>query len=558
MHSPISFRENLRRTLLLYGMIPLLSAALLLFTVLGAILIRNVINGSREDCSAAVALLTETARTMEQKLDELFVTPPPDVADRSGFAAFSADIYRFINRTDASPLFLLTDEEDNPLFITRKSLSTPERLLVYWRALRPLRQTGRVSRMVRMVDGDGTVLTGWLIGRTLPGGRHAVFLISSGRLHAMLSGLASPIVLTDRMDHVVLDATEALTGSFGKLRTALPLTDRFVTISSETYFSACYDGEKLPCRLFAIRPCGSLLHTLLFSLAVVLGIFICMMITLYFATDIIARKKTATVDQIATFCAEVQAGEIDKRLCIPGEDELAVIGSACNDMLDSLRDLMNRSVALSQEKNISRIKQLETEFNPHFLFNTLENIRYMIRLDSKAAESMIRNLSSLLRYSLEMNEDTVPLARDLGYTGNYLHILELRFGNRLSWNMDVAEELMTAQIPRLIMQPIIENAVKYSMDAKNAVHIDIRVEKSGGELLITVSDSGPGIGAERLQTVHDLLQNKTPQISGHVGIRNVHERIRLMYGDDYGICTIDTGPEGTVIRMRMPMGGEQA
>lgn len=549
-----SFRENLRRTLLLYAAIPLLAATLLLFAVLGTILIRNVMIGSREDGSAAVRLLTNTETRLNRFLDgmEADLDPASLRTSPKALADFSERLYPFIKRQESSPLLLITDEKDQAVFLTKQALNESEQLLLTWRALYPLHRAGRLSRTVRTVDQDGSVLTGWLIGRRLQKGGYAVFWVSQSSLQTLLNQFASGFVLTDPMEHVVLDTTGVMTGSLGE---SLCAGDGpFSRKEHETYYRSVADAPGGAFRLYTLRPCGSLGSTLVLSLVVVLGLFVCIFVTLYFATAAIARKKTAAVDQIASFCAEVQAGHIQRRLTVSGGDELETIALACNDMLDSLQSLMDRSVALSQEKNMSRIKQLETEFNPHFLFNALENIRYMIRLDQKAAEEMIQNLSALLRYSLEMNEDTVPLSRDIGYTKAYLHILQMRFGQRLLWSIDVADDLLACPIPRLIMQPIIENAVKYSMDAKPSVTVAIRICAEGEALLIRIRDNGPGFDPDKLTAIRQLLQNPASGDKQYVGIRNVHERLRLMYGNGCGV-RIETGKEGTTMTLNMPLKG---
>ena len=269
----------------------------------------------------------------------------------------------------------------------------------------------------------------------------------------------------------------------------------------------------------------------------------------------IAGSKTKIIDEITSACRQAQAGNLMTRLHISSHDEFKVIGDAYNSMLDSIRELMEHSVELAQETAVARIKQLESQFHPHFLFNTLENVRFLIRLDPKAADEMMVDLSKLLRYSISISEQ-VTLEEDMDYTRRYMHLLKTRFEDRLQGTIDLPEELKGARIMRLITQPIIENAVKYCIDQADILRVDVRAEREGDDLLLIVRDSGQGIGEEMLATLRERMAQPKPGAWGHIGILNVHERIRLVYGEDYGVSIASSG-EGTTVTLRLPCAMEE-
>ena len=220
-----------------------------------------------------------------------------------------------------------------------------------------------------------------------------------------------------------------------------------------------------------------------------------------------------------------------------------------------MRKLIERSVELGHETAVSRIKQLESQFNPHFLFNTLENVRFMIRMDPKGADKALVQLSSLLRYSIEPSGMMIPLKDDLDYIRSYLQILELRFGERLHYQIDVPQELEQFPVPKLIAQPMIENAIRYGMKKRGTLNVVLSACREGEQVILRITDDGQGIEAETLQAILSSLDNPEKDRSGHLGILNVHERIRLMYGDPYGV-TIETKPEkGTVVSLHFPGDG---
>ena len=198
----------------------------------------------------------------------------------------------------------------------------------------------------------------------------------------------------------------------------------------------------------------------------------------------------------------------------------------------------------------AEMRQLVSQFNPHFLFNTLENIKYMVKLNPTAAVKMLMALSALLRYSIHNSLQQVMLAEDLDYVHRYMEIQQYRFGKRLVFTETVAKEALACEIPKLLFQPVLENAIKYGADAEKIKRVQLAISIEDEVLQIDVVDGGKGFSEEALQAWEQLRQCEEND-TAHTGLYNIHRRIQLIYGRRYGVEILPLAGK-TCVRMRMP------
>ena len=193
----------------------------------------------------------------------------------------------------------------------------------------------------------------------------------------------------------------------------------------------------------------------------------------------------------------------------------------------------------------AELKALKAQINPHFLFNTLNTIAALIHSDPAQAETTVERLAGMFRYVLAGSErGSVPLREELAFVDDYLKIEHVRFGQRLRLARQVAPELLDVPIPSLILQPLVENAVRHGQSGDGTVDLALRVEADGDHVAITISDRGPGMS----------MSPADDRISGH-GLRNVNERLQKTYGRAYGLVITENTPTGTKVHLRIPMGG---
>lgn len=211
------------------------------------------------------------------------------------------------------------------------------------------------------------------------------------------------------------------------------------------------------------------------------------------------------------------------------------------DYYRKYRERELRAAELETQLAEARLEALQMQLNPHFLFNTLHSISALMHRDVELADGMITRLSDLLRAALDNSEtQEVTLRQELEFLRRYLEIEQTRFGSRLTVNMEVAPDTLEAQVPNLILQPLVENAIRHGIEphAKPG-RIDLRVQREAGKLRMELRDNGGG------------RRKDGPDREG-VGLSNTRARLRTLYGDDHGFELGDAPGGGMLVRLALP------
>lgn len=261
--------------------------------------------------------------------------------------------------------------------------------------------------------------------------------------------------------------------------------------------------------------------------------------------------------------------------CLEGElDEKKVRNIPANiPFLYQISQLMEKYAALKTKKNTAQIfdKQteltaLQSQINPHFLYNTLECIRGQALLDDNIEiAKMVEALSSFFRYSISKKGNLVTLRDELANIENYMLIQRYRFNNRFSIEIIIDEEDEAAYdflVPRLIIQPVIENAIFHGLEERMEDGIvSIEVIVTDLDMIITISDNGKGIDCEELEELNNRInandmelddKNKSNQINTGIALPNINRRIRLLFGKEYGVNVYSTLGKGTDVEIIIP------
>ena len=217
----------------------------------------------------------------------------------------------------------------------------------------------------------------------------------------------------------------------------------------------------------------------------------------------------------------------------------AVLGAGvARDYFLRYRARLEETARLQEQLTQARLDVLRTQMNPHFLFNTLNAVSALVERDPRGARRMIARLSDLLRYTLdESTEQEVPLRRELDLLGEYVELMQIRFQGKLNVEIVVDDAMRDALVPNLILQPIVENAMKHGVShVMGSGRISLRARRVGETLVITVTDNGPGPagGAEG------------------VGLKNSTARLRELYGESYGVALRPAAGGGTDAEITLP------
>lgn len=254
---------------------------------------------------------------------------------------------------------------------------------------------------------------------------------------------------------------------------------------------------------------------------------------------------------------------------VENRDEMGELVRAFNKMkrstkgyIDTLKEnhrmseLLHREeierVKMEKQLSGARLELLKSQINPHFLFNTLNMIACMAKLEEAVTtERMISSMSSLFRYNLKTSEQIVTLARELKVVQDYMYIQQMRFGSRILYSCDLKVDAEQAMIPAFTLQPVVENAMVHGLSKKEqGGRVHVRIWEQGNRLVISVADTGLGMSEERLAEVTEAMKERRTSRIG-IGLGNIYKRIHMMYKQgEFRIASIEG--RGTVIQMFIP------
>ncbi|MCZ8518951.1 MULTISPECIES: cache domain-containing sensor histidine kinase [Paenibacillus] len=250
-----------------------------------------------------------------------------------------------------------------------------------------------------------------------------------------------------------------------------------------------------------------------------------------------------------------EKGSFGQRVDIESTNEIGKLARSFNVMIGRIQDLMEQIVQEQEKKRISELKALQAQIKPHFLYNTLDSIIWMAetrKMDEVV--SMTSALAKLLRSSINKGEELVSLAVELEQIRHYLTIQQIRYRRKFTYSIEVPEELLSCKILKLVLQPIVENAIYHGIKHKaEPGHIGISGRREGSGIELTVSDDGAGMPEGKMKTMLGGLQRTADASAGSgVGVHNVNQRIRLAFGSGYGLQFQSELEEGTVVTIRIP------
>ncbi len=240
---------------------------------------------------------------------------------------------------------------------------------------------------------------------------------------------------------------------------------------------------------------------------------------------------------------------------IGGSSEIRHLGYSVQRSYERIETLMEEIIRQQNERRKSELDALQSQINPHFLYNTLESITWMVEAQkNEEAVIMISELAKLLRVSLSRGKTIIPVKDELQHSRSYMNIQLVRYKERFQMEFQTDKEIEDYCIVKLVIQPILENAIYYgvgNMDEDDEGKITVRGEKKEDDIYITIEDNGMGM---RKEVLENILKdnNKVPKHGSGVGVINVHSRIQLMFGEQYGLEIYSEPDEGTRVVIHIP------
>lgn len=285
---------------------------------------------------------------------------------------------------------------------------------------------------------------------------------------------------------------------------------------------------------------------------VVIVIMLIMMLLL--VNRIVSKKISSPILKLDASVRAYEAGE-KPDIYIGGFYEIRHLGNSIQSSYEEIERLMKKIMEEQNERRKSELAALQSQINPHFLYNTLESITWMIESGkNQDAVFMISELAKLFRISLSRGKTIISIKDELQHCRNYMNIQKYRYKERFETEYDISEEIYSFCTVKLILQPILENAIYYGvgdMDKDEDPRIVVKGWKQEQDIYIAVSDNGIGMRREDVENILTGNQKAIKHGSG-VGLINVHTRIRLMFGKKYGLIVESEPDEGTTVTIHLP------
>lgn len=260
------------------------------------------------------------------------------------------------------------------------------------------------------------------------------------------------------------------------------------------------------------------------------------------------NQWTKPIMRLARTAAKVEKGLLQERSKVKGRDEIGHLGLAFDSMLDRVGEMIHQIEWEQSRKRMAELELLQAQMNPHFLFNTLNSIRLQAILSGEPAiADNIGSLSTLLRMTINRNNEFVPLHEEIGTIEHYMRLMNFRHSERVELHTNLASDTLLESIPRFTLQPLVENAYIHGLQQKQGV-ISISAWKQSGSMLIEIKDSGIGLSEEKIQEI----QGGSP-VSG-IGLKNVKERLQIIYGDAFSMEMKNNLPgSGLILILKIPL-----
>lgn len=276
----------------------------------------------------------------------------------------------------------------------------------------------------------------------------------------------------------------------------------------------------------------------------------------FFISDVLTKPLMDLKDTML----RAQSGNLEARATIHNRDEIADLCAGFNTMIAEIRALLERSL---REQDLARkleIRALQAQINPHFLYNTLDVILWTSQSDDKdRLIRIVKALSSFFRVALSRGGEFITIAEEADLIRNYLLIQKMRYRDVLRYTVDVDQTLVDFKVLKLILQPLVENAIEHGIIRnRGGGSVDVSVRRRSAPMIeFLVQDTGPGMDADRLQAIREEIDASADPLRESlefgVGLRNVHQRIQLYYGREWGVVIESRAGQGTAVSARIPI-----
>lgn len=531
----VSLKKQIKDFLILYFIFPIIFLSLIGYVVIYSLQYSAIKKESQKEFNF-----------IQKSLDELLSKYDLALKELKNKSLDFENIYKIKNEFDLKGNFIVLDKNFKPT-IESSSLVRGSSLNPNWGILKKLKNSEGIvleSEEMRFLNEKKTILTMGSKVKNLADKsyNYILFYISDSEIEDIFKKIEinGNYIFTDKNGYILKRNTNNYSDNLNRVK--LPVNKKNIFFKSGVYNSKLH--------IYIYRDLDFMLVKIFEQIVYFITIFIFLITCIFLTINYFINKKLAVIDKIIGAIKSTGKGELNNFLEVETNDELRIIATSYNKMLLDIKNLIEINKR-EFENNINlEIKQLESQFNPHFLFNTLEMLKYTIKKDVKMSNKIILNISSILRFSIDNRKTIVSLDENIKFIESYLEIQKYRFGEDFSYSIDIESNLNNQKTPKLIFQPIVENSIKYGFSSKDKLHIDIRGKLQKGRLVIYFLDDGDGLSKDELMEIRKNL--KKDNVTNHIGLYNVNRRIKLHYGEKYGVKILSRKGRGTLVKIVLP------
>lgn len=380
--------------------------------------------------------------------------------------------------------------------------------------------------------------------RNLPDSSSRYFYITNEK-RQILSSSSSKGIYEDFSSYAGIDPT--------KYKTLAETGSQIFSINNTDFLFICKSSPALNWKVINLIPLENLTldHVVLLHNILIISIVVFILSVVF--SILCTSTVTAPIQRLVDKMKSASAGKLDISVSYSSNDELAVLYNQFNLMMQKIQTLLNDIYEEQNAKQKMEVQLLQSQINPHFLYNTLNTIKSLIELDMKeTAVKAVSAMSTFYRNSLSKGQFIIPLRQELILTEQYLYIQNLRYMDFVDYEItyESSWEDHGAEIPKLTIQPVVENIFVHGL-TNQMCHIHLNVSIKNNTIYISISDNGSGIPREKLTELNRSIRDfKTARYS--FGLPSINHRISLLYGENYGL-TIKSSPEnGTTVTIAIP------
>lgn len=277
-------------------------------------------------------------------------------------------------------------------------------------------------------------------------------------------------------------------------------------------------------------------------------------------TGFISSGLTRPLELLMNTIQKIGNGNVQLRAKIVKEDEIGELAQQFNEMLDQMEELKQKEYQTKQLLNRAEYKALQAQVNPHFLYNTLDTMASIAEIrNCPEVSHMSQSLALIFRYSLNMKDPFSTVENEIAHLKNYIYVMDMRMHDNIQYTFDVDEMILKSKLPRLSLQPIVENAINHGLRNKRGKKkIGIQIKREQMDLVICIEDNGIGLDTSAIN--ESLRKNELDFVEkgNSIGLHNINARLKMLYGNQYGMHLESMLGEGTKVFMILPDRGEDS